>query len=123
AGDRLDGDDLGRADAVDRRDAGPRRIAVDMHGARAAQRHAATELGAGHAEHVAQHPQERRVAVDVDAVRSAVDFDPESHRSLLLAAKIVTCRSAQTSAPLPKFVIHRSTSDTNFGSKGALASI
>ena len=31
--------------------------AVDMHGAGAAQRHAAAELGAGHAEHVAQHPQ------------------------------------------------------------------
>src|SRR5215831_18241229 len=30
-----------------------------MHGAGAAQRLAATELGPGHAEHVAQHPQQR----------------------------------------------------------------
>src|SRR5262249_24834962 len=28
--------------------------------------------------------------------------------------------TVSTSAPLPKFVIHRSTSETNFGSKGAL---
>ena len=44
--------------------------AVDMHGAGAAQRHAAAELRAGHAEHVAQHPEQRRVAVDIDAVRA-----------------------------------------------------
>ena len=43
--------------------------AVDVDGAGAAQRHAAAELGAGHAQHVAQHPEERRVAVDIDVVR------------------------------------------------------
>ena len=42
--------------------------AVDMHRAGAAQRHAAAELRAGHAEHVAQHPQQRRVAVDIDGM-------------------------------------------------------
>lgn len=40
----------------------------------AAQRLAATELGRGHAEHVAQHPQKRGVAVDVDFMRCAVDL-------------------------------------------------
>jgi Domain of unknown function (DUF4372) len=64
--DRLDRGDRALADAVDRGDAGPRRRAVDMHGAGAAQGLAATELGPGHAEHVAQHPQQRGVAVDID---------------------------------------------------------
>ena len=77
--DRLDRCDLGRADAVDRRDAGTGGDTVDMHRAGAAQRHAAAEFRAGHAEHVAQHPEERRVAVDIDAVRSSVDFDREGH--------------------------------------------
>src|SRR5262249_9259335 len=58
----------------DRGDAGPRRRAVDMHGAGAAQRLAATELGPGHAEHVAQHPQQRGVAVDIDLMGCAVDL-------------------------------------------------
>src|SRR5271165_2910803 len=50
-----------------------------MHGAGAAERHAATELRAGHAQAVAQHPKERSVAVDIDAVRATVDFDGERH--------------------------------------------
>src|SRR5439155_26692752 len=50
-----------------------------MHGARAAQRHAAAELRAGHAKHVAQDPEQRRVAIDIDAVCVAVDFDGEGH--------------------------------------------
>jgi hypothetical protein len=32
------------------------------------------ELGAGHAEHVAQHPEQRRVAVDIDAPRLTVEL-------------------------------------------------
>ena len=48
------------------------RLAVDVDGAGAAQRHAAAVLGAGQIEVVAQHPQERRVAGaarrDVDAL-------------------------------------------------------
>jgi len=55
--DRLDRGDRAVADAVDRRLAGADRLAVDMHGAGAAQRLAAAELGPGHTEHVAQHPQ------------------------------------------------------------------
>ena len=53
--------------------------AIEMHRAGAAERHAAAELRAGHAQHVAQHPEQRRVAVDIDAVRAAVDFDGEGH--------------------------------------------
>ena len=44
---------------------------------------AAAELRAGHAEHVAQHPQKRRVAVDIDAVCGPVDFNREGHHALL----------------------------------------
>lgn len=40
----------------------------------AAQSLAATKLGPGHAEHVAQHPQERSVAVDIDLMRCAIDL-------------------------------------------------
>ena len=50
-----------------------------MHRTRAAQRHAAAQLRAGDAEYVAQHPEERRVAVYIDAVCIAVDFNGEGH--------------------------------------------
>ena len=50
-----------------------------MHGASATQRHAAAELRAGHAQHVAQHPKKWRVAVDVNAMRLTVDYDGEGH--------------------------------------------
>ena len=77
--DRLDRRDLGGADAVDRGDTGTGGDAVDMHGAGAAERHAAAELRAGQAEHVAQHPEEWRVAVNIDAVCVPVDFNGEGH--------------------------------------------
>src|ERR1700719_604686 len=50
-----------------------------MHRAGAAKRHAAAELRAGHAQHIAQHPEKRRVAVDIDYVCRSVDFDGEGH--------------------------------------------
>src|SRR3989442_30954 len=53
-------------------DAGTRRYSVDMHGAGAAKCNAAAEFGAGHTEHVAQHPEERRVGIDIDTVRGSV---------------------------------------------------
>jgi hypothetical protein len=53
--------------------------AIDMHGAGAAKRHAAAELRSGHAEHVAQHPEQRRVVIDIDALRVFVDLDGERH--------------------------------------------
>src|SRR5258705_6210812 len=80
--DCLDRCDLGSADAVDRGDAGTGGDAVDVHGAGAAQCHAAAELRAGHAEHVAQHPQEWDVAVDIDVVGGSVDFDGVGHGCL-----------------------------------------
>ena len=68
--------------------------AVDMHGAGAAQRHAAAELRAGHAEHVAQHPEQRRVAVDIDAVCSPVDFDGEGHGAPSFLSMAINSRPA-----------------------------
>ena len=41
-----------------------------------------SELRAGHAEHVAQHPQERGVAVDIDHPIDAVDLDCGGHSHL-----------------------------------------
>src|SRR5262249_53003343 len=80
--DRLDGSDIGRSDAVERSNAGTDGGAVLMHSARAAQRHPAAKLRAGQAEHVAQHPQQRCVAVDINAVYGPVDFDGECHDAL-----------------------------------------
>src|SRR3954468_4682631 len=61
--------DSGLINAVDRCDARPRRNAIDMYRAGAAQRRAATEFRAGHAEYVAQDPEQRRITLDVDAMR------------------------------------------------------
>jgi hypothetical protein len=83
--DRLDRGDRAVADAVDRRLAGANRLAVEMHGASAAQRLTAAELGPGHAEYVAQHSQQRDVAVNIDLMGCAVDLQRESHACLSLA--------------------------------------
>ena len=47
-------------------------VAIDVDGAGAAQRHAAAELGAGHAQRVAQDPQQRHFGNRVDGLRFAV---------------------------------------------------
>src|SRR5262249_55280433 len=44
-----------------------------MHGAGATERDAAPELGAVHAEHVAQCPEERHVRRDVELVQLSID--------------------------------------------------
>jgi hypothetical protein len=58
--DRLDWGDRGIADAVDCNDAGTDCGAINMNDGGAAQRHTATKLRAGHAEHVAQYPEQWR---------------------------------------------------------------
>jgi len=80
--DRLDSCNSARADTFDRSDTGTARCTVDMHGACSAQGNPATKLRARHAEHVAQYPQKRRVAVDFDGVRHPVNPDREGHRCL-----------------------------------------
>ena len=59
AGDGFDGGDLPAFHAGYGGDAGAGGLAVHVHGARATQGSAAAELGAGQAELVAQHPQQR----------------------------------------------------------------
>ena len=54
--DRLDCRDLRFAETFDAGDAGTRRDAINMYGARAALRDATPEFGAGHTEYVSQHP-------------------------------------------------------------------
>jgi hypothetical protein len=51
--------------------------------------HAAAELGSGHAEHVAQHPWESGVAVDIDGVTRGIDFDLERDGWLQLSFRTV----------------------------------
>src|SRR5437660_1342283 len=80
--DCLDRCDLRSANAVDRGDAGASGDPVDMHGAGPAESHAAAELRSGHAEHVAQYPQERSVAVNIDRPIDAVDLDRGGHSYL-----------------------------------------
>jgi hypothetical protein len=67
------------ADAVDRGDARACRHAVNVNSTGAAQCGTTAEFGAGHAEHIAQHPQQRGVVVNVDIVRGSVDFDGMGH--------------------------------------------
>src|SRR6266850_4139226 len=76
---RFDRGDGFLADGTDRRYARAHRHAVDVNGAGAAQGDAAAELRTRDAEHIAQHPQERSVSIDVYCLRGAVDLDSECH--------------------------------------------
>ena len=77
--DAFDGGDFLAGERRDRRDARTHRHAVDMHGAGAALGHAAAELGAGQADQVAQHPEQRHVAGRIDFMLPPVDV--EFHRT------------------------------------------
>jgi hypothetical protein len=63
-GSSLHGDDA-RADA----------LAILMHRAGTAQRHAAGELGPGQTEHVAQVPEQRHIGFAVEGVLYTIDFE------------------------------------------------
>src|SRR5271165_6913366 len=93
--DRLNRRDLGFAEVADGSDAGSRRDAVDMNSAGAAERHAAAELRAGQAQHVAQHPKERRVGVHIDGPIDAVDPNRDGHVCLRLFDTAAIERSPQ----------------------------
>src|SRR5258708_6439222 len=57
-----------------------------MNRARPAQPETAAELGPGHAQHVAQHPEHGGIVVDVDALGLPVDSDGECHGVLSFSA-------------------------------------
>ena len=66
--DALNCGDGATANRSDRQKTRAHRIAVDMHGAGATLGDTAAIFRARHAKHIAQHPQERRAAVDIDVV-------------------------------------------------------
>src|SRR5882762_1534610 len=70
---RLDRGDALAGRGSDRRQARAHRLAIEVDGARAAQAEAAAEFRAGHPEHIAKYPKQRRVVVDIDASNFAVD--------------------------------------------------
>src|SRR5207249_10223217 len=57
--------DLPAGHARYRHDARAHGVSIDVYGARPAQRRAAAELRSRHAQHIAQHPQKRRIGPDV----------------------------------------------------------
>src|SRR5882762_1721626 len=107
-------DSFDRSDALagrgrDRRDARAHGLAVEVDRARAAQSEAATEFRAGHSEHIAQHPEQRRVVVDIDAAGFAVDCQRMWHLSLLKAKAGSECGAAVPSVCHPISALSQST--------------
>src|SRR5262249_58972239 len=90
---RLDRDDLAVRHRGDGRDAGAGRLAVDVDGAGAAERHAAAELAAGEPELVPQGPQQRGLARHIDVLALSVDVECD-HRALLSAVGATARRPA-----------------------------
>src|SRR3989442_7120155 len=105
--DRLDGGDLSLRRSRDRRDAGARGSAIEVDGTGAAQRHAATELGPGHSEDIAQHPQKRRLRRHVHLLRFAIHVKryhvtlPGSETSWTSVEPELTRRSSGGALPRP----------------------
>src|SRR5690606_20111540 len=73
----LDGSDALPRGGRDRRAARADRGAIELDRARAAERHAAAELGAGEIEIVPEHPEERGVGRRVHRVAAAVDGESD----------------------------------------------
>src|SRR5258708_28878164 len=69
----LDGGDRLALDQRDRHGAGAHRLPIDVHRAGPAGGDAAAELGAGHLEVLAQHPQQRGIAVYAYFLALAID--------------------------------------------------
>jgi hypothetical protein len=77
--DRFDGRDRAVADRTRRQKAGAYRLAVDMHGAGAAQGHAATKFGAGQAQYIPQHPEQRHIGRNINGNCPAIDAELKRH--------------------------------------------
>src|SRR5262249_47724352 len=71
----FDRGDLPAGDRAQRHRARAHRNAVDMDGAGAALGDAAAVLGAGQPDRVAQHPQQRRVGVDIDLMGLSIHVE------------------------------------------------
>jgi hypothetical protein len=68
---------IGALHRAGRHDAGADRLAVDVDRAGAALGDPAAEFRAGQAELVAQHPEQRRIRLDVDLMAASVDRERE----------------------------------------------
>src|SRR5258706_338134 len=77
--DGFEGGDLAVTDRPDRQHAGPYGLTIEMHGAGAALGDAAAEFRTGHAQNIAQGPEQRRVGRDVYVAGLAVDLERD-HR-------------------------------------------
>ena len=66
---------------ADRIQAGPHRLPVDMHGAGAALRDAAAELGAGHAQNIPDDPEQRHVSGHIHLMRLAIHKQSDHSRA------------------------------------------
>jgi hypothetical protein len=78
----FDGGDGLAGDVADLDAAGAHGFAVHMHGAGAALRDAAAEFGAGQSDLIANDPEQRRLRLDVELMRVAVDGDGDHEMSL-----------------------------------------
>src|SRR5882757_4212117 len=74
-GEPLDGGDLLAGGIGNRRLAGPHGFAVEVDRASATKARAATELGAGHLQLLADDPQQRRVVGRLDGHIPSVDIE------------------------------------------------
>jgi hypothetical protein len=93
-GKALNSDDLCAIKTADWHRAGPHGGSVDMHRASATLRDTAAEFRAGQTDHVAQHPEKRRIGLDVDLPGCSVDVDGD-HCGLLPALKNSPMRAAK----------------------------
>jgi hypothetical protein len=93
-GKALNSDDLCAIKSAYWHRAGPHGGSVDMHRASAALRDTAAEFCAGQTDHVAQHPEKRRIGFDVYLPGRSVDIDGD-HYGLLPALKNRLIRAAK----------------------------
>src|SRR5947209_3140580 len=78
----LDRHHVGAFHAADRGGARAHRLAIDVHGARAAERRTAAELRPGELQLIADHPEQRRAVLRFRGDRLAVEIERD-HRFLL----------------------------------------
>ncbi len=94
-GEALDGADLAPLGLDREHQAGAHRVAVDQHGAGAADAVLAAEMGAGEAAVLAERVGERAPRLDRDRVRRAVHRErdrPPGHAAAFLSAARIAAR-------------------------------
>src|SRR5882724_5743472 len=95
--DRLDGGDFLAGGRGHRGNTRADRLAVELHGAGPAQRHAAAELRAGQADDIAQRPQDRHVRGHVHGLVLTVDVEGD-HGRVLPSRLYVSARRISSAA-------------------------